>query len=126
MPANGANMPTSSIGMIIQHLRKIGLRQADNVSDGQLLERFCLQAEQAAFEALLLRHGTMVLGICQRILHNAHDAEDAFQATFLVLVRKARSLLGRKTVGNWLHEVALRTASNVRRAACTRRKRKNR
>ena len=98
-----------------------GVAQADDVSDGQLLERFCLQGEQAAFEALLLRHGTMVFSVCQRILRNADDAEDAFQATFLVLVRRARSLMGRKTVGNWLHEAASRTALHSRGAACKRR-----
>ena len=121
MSTNRANMPSSPIGVLIQHLRKLGLRNADNVSDGQLLERFCNQSDQAAFEALLRRHGAMVLGVCQRILPNAHDAEDAFQATFLVLVRKVRSLLGRKTVGNWLHEVASRTARNSRAAVCKRR-----
>ena len=114
-------MPSSPIGVILQQLRKLGLRDAENVSDGQLLERFCAHGDQTAFEALLLRHGAMVLGACQRILHNAHDTEDVFQATFLVLVRKARSLLGRKTIGNWLHEVASRTALKARTAACKRR-----
>ena len=109
--------------MIIQHLRKLGLRDAENVSDGQLLDCFCMQGEQAAFEALLWRHGAMVLRVCQRVLHNAHDAEDACQATFLVLVRKARSLLGRKTVGNWLHGVAHHTALKARAASCMRRER---
>ena len=68
-------MPSSPIGMIIQYLRKMGLRERGDVSDGQLLERFCMQREQAAFEALLRRHGAMVLGVCQRVLHTAQKEQ---------------------------------------------------
>jgi RNA polymerase sigma-70 factor (ECF subfamily) len=80
------------------------------MTDGELLESYIRQRDEAAFEALLRRHGPMVLGVCRRILHNAADAEDAFQATFLVLVRKAASVMPRALVGNWLYGVAHNTA----------------
>src|SRR5262249_38658907 len=70
--------------------------------------------EESAFEALVRRHGPMVLGVCRRILHNAQDAEDAFQATFLVLLRKAPSIARREVLGSWLYTVAYRTATRAR------------
>src|SRR5262249_25132927 len=73
--------------------------------------------EGAFFEVLVRRHGPMVLGVCQRILRNPHDAEDAFQATFLVLAQRAASVVPRQLVGNWLHGVAYRTALEARRRA---------
>src|SRR5262245_53440397 len=79
-------------------------------SDGQLLRRFTVEHDEAAFAALVERHGPMVLGVCQRILNDWHDAADAFQATFLVLVRKAGSLSRPELLGNWLYGVAFRTA----------------
>jgi len=80
------------------------------MTDGQLLECFITRRDEAAFEALVRRHGPMVLGVCRRVLRNTHDAEDAFQATFLVLARKAPSIGQRELVGNWLYGAAYRAA----------------
>lgn len=104
-------MATSPMNTVIRHLRKTVLVQdAAGMTDAQLLESFIVRKDEEAFEALLRRHGPMVLGVCCRVLHNHHDAEDAFQATFLVLARKAASVKPKEMVGNWLHGVAYRTA----------------
>jgi RNA polymerase sigma factor (sigma-70 family) len=95
--------------------------KGDGPSDGQLLEYFVVRRDETAFEALVRRHGSMVLGVCQRILRNVHDAEDAFQATFLVLARKAASVKPREVVGNWLYGVAYRTALKARAMNAKRR-----
>jgi RNA polymerase sigma-70 factor (ECF subfamily) len=83
-------------------------------TDGQLLEWFLTFRQEAAFRALVDRHGPMVMGVCRRVLRDAHDAEDAFQATFLILVRKAASVVPREFVANWLYGVACRTAQKAR------------
>ncbi len=115
-------MATGQMSSVIQHFHRAALLQdGGGMTDGQLLERFLARREEAAFEALVRRHGPMVLGVCRRVLHNAHDAEDAFQATFLVLVRKAASLLPREAVGNWLYGVAYHTALKARAATVRRR-----
>ncbi len=84
------------------------------LTDGQLLELYITQRDEAAFEALVRRLGPMVLKVCRRVVGNHHDAEDAFQATFLVLARKASSVKSRDMVANWVHGVALRTALKAR------------
>src|SRR6516165_7003288 len=84
------------------------------LSEWQLLERYATEHDELAFEALVARHGPMVLGVCRRVLHHAQAAEDAFQATFLVLMRKAPSLDRRKPLGNWLYTVAYRLALRIR------------
>jgi RNA polymerase sigma-70 factor (ECF subfamily) len=86
----------------------------EQVSDATLLERFITRHEEAAFAALVQRHGPLVLGVCRRVLRNPHDAEDVFQATFLVLARKAVSIPWQTSVGKWLCVVAQRLALNVR------------
>jgi RNA polymerase sigma factor (sigma-70 family) len=91
--------------------------------DGQLLQRYVAARDERAFEALVERYGTLVLGVCQRVLQHSQDAEDAFQATFLVLARRAATLDGRGPLGNWLYAVAYRTAVKVRQSAARRRAR---
>src|SRR5262245_61081709 len=90
------------------------------LSDGDLLGRFVARRDEFAFEELVRRHGPMVLGVCRRIVGNGHDAEDAFQATFLVLARKAGSVSPRESVANWLYGVAYRTAGRMRGMAARR------
>jgi RNA polymerase sigma factor (sigma-70 family) len=102
-------------------IKALGACGAEDKTDGQLLEQFLNEREEAAFAALVRRHGPMVLGVCRRILGNLADADDAFQATFIVLVRKARSLSSRSVVGDWLHGVARRTAHRARADAARRR-----
>jgi RNA polymerase sigma factor (sigma-70 family) len=92
-------------------------------SDGQLLERFVARGDHAAFEALLCRHGPMVYGVCRRQLPHQQDAEDAFQATFLVLAHRARSIARQESVGSWLYGVAYRTAVKAQAEAARRRTR---
>lgn len=91
------------------------------LSDAQLLERFFSQGDARAFEALVGRHGPMVLSICHRILRDPHAAEDAFQATFLVLVRSGRAIRGRDALAGWLHQVAHRVAIRANAGAARRR-----
>jgi RNA polymerase sigma factor (sigma-70 family) len=106
---------------ILQHLRRVLQNQpADALSDGQLLERFTSHRDGAAFEALVQRHGPMVLSVCRRVLDDEHDAEDAFQATLLVLVRKAASIRQHESVGSWLYGVAYRIAMKARAMAAQR------
>jgi RNA polymerase sigma factor (sigma-70 family) len=107
-------MAISPMNRAIDDLRKAVLAQdVVETTDGQLLERFVSRREGAALEALVQRHGSMVWGVCRRLL-NHHDAEDAFQATFLVLVRKAGAIVPREMVGNWLYGVAHQAALNAR------------
>ena len=108
--------------VVLPHLyRLIGPQFGGDLPDRDLLERFLGRGDSAAFAALVRRHGPTVLGVCRRILNNAHDAEDAFQATFLVLVRKGRSIAKRDALGSWLYGVAYRVALKARAAALRRR-----
>src|SRR5947208_12154147 len=117
-------MTNRQMSKVLQHLRSAALLgEGAELTDGQLLECFVSRREPAALEALVRRHGPMVWGVCRRILRNHHDAEDAFQATFLVLVRKAASVKPRELVGNWLYGVAYQTAVRARASANKRRAR---
>jgi RNA polymerase sigma factor (sigma-70 family) len=110
-------MPTSPTTSVIARLRRAALlRDVAAVGDGELLGGFIDRRDEAALATLIERHGSMVWGVCRRLLSH-HDAEDAFQATFLVLVRKAASVVPREMVGNWLYGVAHQTALQARRSA---------
>ena len=99
---------------LFQHGTAIGL------TEGELLERFVRGNDEAAFEALIARHGPMVLGVCRQFLRDPNDVDDAFQATFLVLVRRAGTLRRRDLLGNWLYGVAHRVAMRSRAVAARR------
>jgi RNA polymerase sigma factor (sigma-70 family) len=104
-------MEGKTVHRVIERLRGAALRRdGAGLADAELLEQYVRWRDEAAFEALVRRHGPMVLGVCRRVLRNQADAEDAFQATFLVLVRKAASLRSPGTVSNWLYGVAHNTA----------------
>ena len=100
-------MPTGQEAPVLRFIRKLSAaNRVAGLPDRELLERFLTKQDEAAFAALVRRHGAMVFGLCRRVLHNEHDAEDAYQATFLVFSRKAASLRKQESVGGWLHSVA--------------------
>ncbi len=108
-------MARQPYGIVQQQIERLLQRGSlAGLSEWQLLERYATQRDERAFEALVARHGPMVLGVCRRVLHNDQAAEDAFQATFLVLIRKAPSLDHGKPLGNWLYTVAYRLALRIR------------
>lgn len=105
-------------GAVLHQIHRLIERDdPENLSDRELLECFILRRDEAAFATLLHRHGPMVMRVCRRVLHDWHAAEDAFQATFLVLARKAASVRRREGVGGWLHGVAYRLALKALRQA---------
>ena len=117
-------MPVNQTSEFVRRLRgAMLLRDGAALTDGQLLESFICRQDEAALAALVRRHGPMVWGVCRRVLRNHHDAEDAFQAAFLVLVRKAASIVPREMVANWLYGVAHQTALKARAIAARRKQR---
>jgi RNA polymerase sigma factor (sigma-70 family) len=116
-----------SLTEFLHRLRRCGgLRRQVPTTETELLERFVMGGEEAAFEALVQRHGPMVLSVCRYVTQNPDDAEDAFQATFLVLVRRAASIRKPDLLGNWLYGVAVRVATRARVQAARRREREKR
>ena len=116
-------MSRAEAGAVVRQLHTLfSVGTLGGLSDQQLLERFITRRDEAelAFEAILARHGPMVLGVCRRVLRDPHDVEDAFQATFLILVRKAGSIRVDDSLGRWLHGVTRRVAVRARANALRR------
>jgi RNA polymerase sigma factor (sigma-70 family) len=113
-------MAIRQLEQILGHLRVLAGPRDDD-SDAELLERFLRNREEAAFAALVRRHGPLVLGVCRRMLRHEQDTEDAFQAAFLVLARKADSIRNRRSLAAWLYEVAFHIAARMRAENARRR-----
>jgi RNA polymerase sigma factor (sigma-70 family) len=107
----------AQLNAVLGQLRQLSASADGSLTDAQLLERFLHQHDQAAFATLVKRHGPLVQKVCWRVLHHVQDAEDAFQATFLVLARNAASIRKRETLASWLPGAAYRTAVRARRDA---------
>src|SRR5437870_13454379 len=116
-------MPSGAIRHIVRHLDAIS--HDAKCDDGFLLDAFLMRQDEAAFTLLVRRLGPVVWGVCRRTLGDGPDAEDAFQATFLVLLRKADTIRPRSAVGPWLYGVAVRTARKARSAQANRRRRES-
>jgi RNA polymerase sigma factor (sigma-70 family) len=119
-------MAKQSLEKIVRHLRKLTKPREAEATDRELLGRFIRLSDDAAFEILVLRHGPMVRDICRRLLGQDADAADAFQAVFLVLARKARSIRKRQSLASWLYGVAYRSAEKTKRDRARQRKHEQR
>jgi RNA polymerase sigma factor (sigma-70 family) len=114
-------MAHSPLTHVVHHLRRLlGTEVSADLTDAQLVERFVAKKDEAAFAALVERHGPLVLGVCKQVLRDEHTAEDVFQATFLVLARKAGSIRTGQALGSWLYRVAVNLARTARTAAVRR------
>jgi RNA polymerase sigma factor (sigma-70 family) len=117
-------MANAPLQALLQQIRRMANEKAfKDASDGDLVKRFLLHRDEAAFVVLLKRHGPMVLQVCQRIQGNEHDAEDTFQATFLLLARKASTIRKRESVASWLYGVAHRLAIGMKGSGLRRQQR---
>jgi RNA polymerase sigma factor (sigma-70 family) len=120
-------MAAGQSAVLLRHIRQLAAAPAvSRRTDRELLQHFSAHRDEAAFAELVRRHGPMVLGVCRRVLHDGHDAEDAFQATFLVLTRQVASPRWQESVGNWLYGVAYRVALKTRTETARRRARESR
>ena len=117
-------MAAEQSNTLVAYIHRIAGRNNDaKPTDGELLNLFIVHRDELAISTLVRRYGPLVLGVCQRVLHNHEDAEDAFQATFLVLLHKARSIADPDLLANWLYGVAYNTARNARVGAARRQSR---
>src|SRR5436309_5013527 len=119
-------MTQAPLAKVVPSIRKAVLSGPEEYPDRQLLQDFVGRRDQAAFTLIIRRHGPMVLGVCRRVLQHSHDAEDAFQATFLVLARRAAEIHKRDSLASWLHGVSYRIAMKAKRDAARRRKHETR
>jgi RNA polymerase sigma factor (sigma-70 family) len=116
-------MSRATLTAAVRHVRALAAGGgANDPTDGDLLRAFAVAGDGDAFAALVKRHGPLVLGVCRRVLHRLHDAEDAFQATFVLLAQRAVALKGYGSLAGWLHGVAYRMAKNAQRADARRRR----
>jgi len=117
-------MGQATLGEVLHYLRKATAVQGDrDWTDCELLDRFLTQREETAFALLVQRHGPMVQSVCRRVLGDWHNAEDAFQATFMVLARRASAIRSRESLASWLYGVAQRLACKARIQQSARRHR---
>jgi RNA polymerase sigma factor (sigma-70 family) len=115
-------MAREQVTVVLRHLHTlVDGPGGEEFSDGQLLRRFAAKREEVVFQAIVRRHGPLVLSVCRRLLHDPRDVEDAFQATFLILARKAASIRKQNSVGSWLYGVAYRVAARARKTLARRR-----
>ncbi len=119
-------MVNAQLGAVLRHIRRLRTSVGGAGTDGELVAAFSAHNDQAAFAGLVRRYGPLVLGVCRRVLRQEQDAEDAFQATFLVLARRAGTIRKRESLGSWLHGVAYRVAMRARQQAVRRRAREAR
>src|SRR5262249_3357286 len=116
------SMAAAQLDLVLRHIRSLAVEgRTKEQTDGALLRSFLNDCDHAAFGELVRRHGPMVLRFCLRTLGNVHDAEDALQATFLVLAQQASSIRKKESLASWLHGVAYRMAIHAKRAAARRR-----
>ncbi|HMF18806.1 MAG TPA: sigma-70 family RNA polymerase sigma factor [Gemmataceae bacterium] len=114
-------MATQALADVLRYIHCLADDRFVDASDGKLLEQFISQRDELAFAAILQRHGPLVFGVCRQVLGNPHDAEDAFQATFLVLARKATCIRKQEALAAWLHRVALNIARTAKSSTVQRR-----
>src|SRR5260370_39812640 len=115
-------MANGQLGTVMQHIRRLVVAKSTrDLTDRELLHRYCALRDEGAFAALVQRHAQLVWGVCRQVLHHEQDAEDAWQASFLVLARHAGSIRKAEALASWLHGVAYRTALMAKREAAIRR-----
>src|SRR4051812_43785346 len=116
-------MSTAPLSSVLRHLRRLVTADGPELSDRQMLDRFIVRREEGAFTGLVERYGSLVRGVCRRVTQDDHDAEDAFQATFLILAKKAGSIRRGQSLAGWLYRVAYRAALKARLRAVQQRAR---